>query len=212
MAEDSTKILERSPRPLIVGRLTAVCQGVLDRIPPKARLASLVGSLVLVASAVYALSSRGTGTLVLNCRHDIRSAELAVSIDGHITYTGHFSANPKKRFILFGQTSETFSKSLTVPTGEHILQVRLSSAADGISQTKQCKFDLSSGGEGTLEIVVKKRGLSLEYAGPPGDPEKNHELNYLDSLRPVFSTILGSAVSAFIGFMVQEFLRAKKPA
>lgn len=212
MIEALTQTSERCLTPTVAGRLTAVCKRAVNGIPPKARLATLMGSLVLVALAVYSLFAAGTATLVLHCRHDLRSADLSVSIDGNVTYTAHISSGSKKRLIFFGQTIETFSKSLTVPTGEHILQVHLSSAADGLSQTKQCKLNLAPGSEATLQIAAKKRGLSFEYEAPQGAPEKNRGLSYSDYLRPLLSTIFGSAVSAFIGFMVQEFLRAKKPA
>lgn len=212
MIGTSTQIPEPSPTPTVAGRVAAFCKGAVNRIPPKARLATLIGSLVLAALAVYTLLSGGTATLVLKCRHDLRSADLSVSVDGSVTYTDHISTDSKKRFGFFTQKVETFSKSLTVPSGEHILQVHLSSAADGLSQAKQCKIDLAPGSEGTLQIAARGRGLTLEYEGPPVASEKNRGLNYFDSFRAVLTTILGSAVSALIGFMVQEFLRAKKTA
>jgi hypothetical protein len=208
----STQIPKPVVAPSAVDRVTAACKRSVNRIPPKARLASLIGALVLVALAIYTLLSGGTATLVLNCRHDLRSADLSVSIDDKVTYTDHISADSKKRFLFFGQTIETFSKSLTVPAGEHFLQVHLTSAADGLNQTRQCKFDLAPGSKATLQIAAKKKGLLLEYQGPQGAAEKKFGLSYFDYLRAILSTIVGSAVSAFIGFMVQEFLRAKKPA
>lgn len=212
MAGASTQIPEQRLTRTRVGRVTAACKRAGNWIPPKARLATVIGSLVLIALATYTLLSGGTATLMLNCRHDLRSADLSVSVDGNVIYADHISGDSKKRFVFFGQTIESFSKSLTVPTGEHLLQVHLSAAPDGLTQIKQCKFDLAPGSKGTLQIAAIKRGLSLEYEGPQGAAEKNRGFNYFDYLRAILSTIAGSAVSAFIGFMVQEFLRAKKPA
>jgi len=51
-----------------------------------------------------------------------------------------------KRFgvgILGKQTEGTFSKSLPVSYGEHVVQVHLSSAADGFDQAKRYRVNLS---------------------------------------------------------------------
>ena len=121
----------------IAGLIIATFNRVVQLIPPKARLAVLTGLLVLVGLAVYTSLLGGSATLNLICRHDLRSADISVSIDGRTTYTDHISASPKKLFTILAKRGETFSKSLTVPSGEHVVQVHLSSATDGFDQTKQ---------------------------------------------------------------------------
>jgi hypothetical protein len=201
------------PRALgLAGRTTATCNRVVKLIPPKARLAVLTGSLVLVGLAVYTSLSGGSATLNLICRHDLRSADISVSIDSKPTYTDHISTSPRKLFGIFGKRGVTFSKSLAVPSGEHVVQVHLSSATDGFDQTKQRELNLLSGNEATLLIAAQRGGMSLVYQGPVIAPTKNLGSVYSDSLRSILVTLLGSAVSAAIGFGVQEFLRSKKAA
>jgi hypothetical protein len=51
--------------------------------------------------------------------------------------------------------------------------------------------------------------MSLVYPGPVTAPTKNLGSAFPDSLRSILVTLLGSAVSAAIGFVVQEFLRSR---
>ena len=198
----------RASRP--AGGITAIWNRVVRLIPTKARLAVLTGSLVSFGLAVYTSLSGGSATLNLICRHDLRNADISVSIDGRTTYTDHISASPKKILGIFGKRGETFSKSLTVPSGEHVVEVHLSSATDGFDQTKQRKLNLFPGNEVTLTIAAQRSGMSLVYQGSVTAPGKNIGSAYSDSLRSILVTLLGSAASAIIGFVVQEFLRSKK--
>ena len=196
----------------IAGLIIATFNRVVQLIPPKARLAVLTGLLVLVGLAVYTSLLGGSATLNLICRHDLRSADISVSIDGRTTYTDHISASPKKLFAILGKRDETFSKSLTVPPGEHVVQVHLSSATDGFDQTKQRELNFLHGNENTLRIDAHRNGMSLVYPGPATSPTNNLGSAFPDSLRSILVTLLGSAVSAAIGFVVQDFLRSRKAA
>ena len=71
------------------GPIIAAFNRVVQLIPPKARLAVLTGLLVLVGLAVYTSLFGGSATLNLICRHDLRSADISVSIDGRTIYTDH---------------------------------------------------------------------------------------------------------------------------
>jgi hypothetical protein len=200
----------RASRP--AGGITATWNRVVKLIPPKARLAVLTGSLVLFGLVVYTSLSGGSATLNLICRHDLRNADISVSIDGRTTYTDHISASPKKLFGILGKRGETFSKSLTVPSGEHVVQVHLSSETDRFDQTKQRELNLLPGNEVTLLIGAQRSGMSLVYQGRGTATTKNLGSVYTDSLRSILVALLGSAVSAVIGFFVQDFLRSKKAA
>src|SRR5215469_9651622 len=183
---------------------------VIRIVPTKARLGLLTGSVVLVVLAAYTSLSGGSATLNLICHHDLRSADISVSIDGKTIYTDHISASPKKFYDVLLRRSETFSKSLTVPSGEHVMQVHLSSASDGFDQTKQHDLNLLPGNEATFVINAQQSGMSLAYQGHVTATPKSLGSTYSDSLRWILVTLLGSGVSAIIGFFVQEFLRSKK--
>jgi hypothetical protein len=196
------------------GRVVTMYQRALRAIPPKARLAVLAGalvlSLVLIGPAIYTSLSSQPATLNLLCRHNLLTAELSVFIDGKLSFTDHLSGTASKRFGLFGkQVSGTFSKSLTVPSGEHVVQVELRSPESGFDQTKQSEFNLLPGKEARLVIATQRNELSLAYEGPSADPVKAGS-DYSESVRWILLTAMGSAVSAAIGFFVQEFLRSKK--
>jgi hypothetical protein len=184
---------------------------VVRLIPPKARAGLLTGSIVLISLAIYT-SLTGSATLNLICRHALRSADISVSIDGKMIYSDHISASPKKFYEILGKRSETFSKSLTVPSGNRVVEVHLSSATDGFDQTRQYDLNLPPGKEATLLIEAQQSGMSLVNKGSVTASARNLESGYSDLLRSVLVTLLGSGVSAAIGFFVQEFLRSRKPA
>jgi hypothetical protein len=184
---------------------------IVRLIPSKARVGLLTGSIVLISLAVYT-SLTGSATLNVICRHALRSADISVSIDGKTIYSDHISASPKKFYEILGKRSETFSKSLTVPSGNRLVEVHLTSATDGFDQTRQCELSVPPGKEATLLVEAQQSGMSLVNKGSATASARNLESGYSDSLRSVLVTLLGSGVSAAIGFFVQEFLRSKKTA
>jgi hypothetical protein len=189
----------------------AACERALRWMPPKARLPVLTGSLVLTALAVYMYLSSGSAYLNLVCRHNLQSAGLSVFIDGELTYADQLSGSPMKRFGVFGKRAEkTFSKSLAVPSGEHVVQVNVKSVADGFDQTKLCRFDLPHGKEATLLIAAEKNGMSLVFQGPPRAQTEGAGSGYAETIWSILVTVIGSAASAGIGFYFQEFLRSRK--
>ena len=190
--------------------MAATFTRVVKFIPPKARLAVLSGLLVLVGLSIFTILFGSSATLNLICRHDLRSIDISVLIDGREIYSDHISTSPKKLFGIIGKRGETFSKSLTVPAGNHVVQVHLSSATDEFDQTKQRELNLPADSEATLLIDAQRNGMSLIYQGSVTAPTKNLGSTYSDLLHSVVVTLLGSAVSAAIGFFVQEFLRSKK--
>ena len=205
----------RKPKPshasILLDSAKASFNRVVRLIPPKGRAALLTGSIVLISLAVYT-SLTGSATLNLICRHAFRSADISVSIDGKTIYADHISASPKRFYEILGKRSETFSKSLTVPSGNRVVEVHLSSATDGFDQTRQCELSVPPGKEATLLVEAQQSGMSLVNKGSATVPARNLESGYSDSLRSVLVTLLGSGVSAAIGFFVQEFLRSKKTA
>lgn len=203
--------IQPSHAPILLDSAKASFTRVVRLIPPKGRAALLTGSMVLISLAVYT-SLTGSATLTLICRHALRSADISVSIDGKTMYSDHISASSKKFYEILGKRSETFSKSLTVPSGNRVVEVHLSSATDGFDQTRHCDLNLPPGKEATLLVEAQQSGMSLVNKSSASFAARNLESGYSDSLRSVVVTLLGSGVSAAIGFFVQEFLRSKKTA
>lgn len=193
------------------GRVRALYTQALHRIPPAVRLAAPIGLVILAVLGVHAYLAGGSAVLNLVCRHNLRAADLAVYIDGKLNYTEQLSGSAKKRFGIVGpRVAKTFSKSLVVPSGEHVVNVHLKSAADGFDQEKSYGLNLPPGKAGTLVIAMQQNGMSLTFQGSPVAPAESGGSGYRDSIRWILLTVVGSAVSAGIGFMVQEFLRSRK--
>lgn len=205
--------MDDSVGPPTAGRLAAAWKISLQRIPRKVRLAVLTASVVLFGLALYTFLFSSSATLNLVCHHNLRSAELSVFIDGKLADVEQISGAAKKRFGIFDTRIEgSFSKSLAVAAGHHVVRLRLRSAADGFDQTKVCGVNLVPGEDSSVVVTTGRGTMSLAYEGPRVETENETLSSYFNSLRTVLVTILGSAVSAAIAFIVQEALRAKKSA
>lgn len=199
------------PTPSLAARLATIGRHWLGWIPPKARLAVLAGVLVLIGLAVYAFLTSGSATLNLVCRHNLRAADLSLLVDGKLAFTEQISGSAKKRFGIFKTgVAGSFSKSLTLPSGEHVIQVHLKSPADSFDQTRRCGVNLLPEKGTTLQITAQRGSMSLLCEGPPVAAAKSHDSDYSSVARSLLVTVFGSVASAAIGFMVQEFLRSRK--
>jgi hypothetical protein len=159
------------------------------------------------------LISRSTGTVALRVvgRHGFRSATVAVLVDGRTAYSEQVSGSARKRYGLFEKVAGTFSKTLVLTEGEHVVEVHFTTG-DGYDQAKRCGVKLVPGQEATLQIAAQRSGLSLSYQGPPVAPVKESDTAYFAQVRSLLLTIGGSAMSAAIGLVVQDFLKSKRPA
>jgi len=186
-------------------------QGLFHWIPPKVRLAACLGTLVFVLVGVYSYLSSGSSTVNLVCQHNLMSADLSVSIDGKPVYSDHISGTVKRRFGFLDKKVEgSFSKSLTISPGKHDLKIRVTSLPDRFDQTKRISLSMVSGNEATVEINAQRGNLTLSYQGPAELEQKDSSPSYLAGIHSILITVVGSAASAVIGFMVQEFLRKRK--
>jgi len=186
---------------------------LVHRIPPKAWFAIAAAILALAGLVFYPAASRTPATLNVILRHNFRSAELSVLIDGRVAFTQQVSGSVKKRFGILDKRAEgEFSKTLSVSAGEHVVQIHVRSAAEGVDQTKQVGVNLLPKSDATVAISAQRSGMSVSYQGPPVAPVQDNANGLYSTVRSIALTIFGSAVSATIGFMVQEFLRSKKSA
>lgn len=166
--------------------------------------------LAILAVTVHYLPSRADATLNLICHHNMRSAELTVLIDGKLVLSQQITGTVKKRFgVLEKRTEASFAKALKLPAGEHVMQVRLVSAADAYDQSHRLGINLPSQKEATVAVGAQRSALSVVYQGPPVSPTSDTG-DYFTYVRSILVTVLGSAVSAMIGFTVQEFLKSRK--
>jgi len=180
-------------------------------IPPKARAAAAVGVVVFIVAGLYGILSSGSSVLNLVCQHNLKSADLSFSVDGKSIYSDHISATVKRRFGFLDKKVEgTFSRSFTISSGKHDLKIRVASAPDRFDQTKLIAVSLVSGKEATVIVNAQRGSLVVSYDGPPVLENKDGNPSYAAGFHSVLMTVVGSAASAVIGFMVQEFLRKRK--
>lgn len=181
---------------------------VIERIPSRLRIPVLIGSLALMCLGLYGVWSSGNATLQVVCRHNFRSADLAVRVDGNLAFSEHLSGGSRKRFGLFEQVEGNFSRSLALPSGGHLVEVQLKSAEDGFNQTKSSRIQLPSGEVTALQVSTSRNSLSLSYQGP--DVSSAGWSRFGDGLQSIAVSLIGAAASAGIGFFVQDYLRSKK--
>jgi hypothetical protein len=166
--------------------------------------------LLIVGVVLSSLPSR-SARLNIACQHSFSSAEVLVSVDGDLVYRGQVSGT-RKRFGFFGGNKPRgLAKSVAVPSGRHTVQVRLNAEADGFDQTRSASVVFSPNQENSLSITQDRRGLFL--SSQPGSelPSESGSLNsYQKYLTSIVLSILGSGMSAVIGFLVQDFMRTQK--
>src|SRR5262249_40750811 len=159
-------------------------------------------------SAFFFLPS---ATLQLVCRHDFRTADITVSIDGEVVHTDTLTGAVRKMFGVLEKTEGTYARTLPVSRGRHLVTVRL--RAPGYDHARSIEGEFSRGKESTLSVDAA-RGLSLAWRGSGSSSSTVDSAStssaWLKYAGSIMMTIFGSIVSASIGVLVQDYLRARK--
>ena len=181
------------------------------RLSPRARTALSLGLLAAVLLGLSAAVFLPSATLQLVCRHDFRSADLTVSIDGEVVHTQALTGATRKLFGVLERTEGSYATTLSVGAGRHVVGVRF--RAPGYDRTRSIEGEFSRGKESTLSVDAV-RGLSLAWraagsGGSAADPPSASS-SFFKYAGSIVMTIFGSIVSASIGVLVQDYLRARK--
>ena len=190
-------------------------------MPLWTRYGGITVLLIAAIFIVYALVPSETARLQLICQHSFRSAQVSVLVDGSAVYSSNVNVTAKKRLGILpkGQSGpEVFSRLIDVPTGKHVVQVRISAPAEGFDQARSAAADFTADRESILQINATRRNtLAINFEGAsssntlplnPSAPAESHPLPK-SGITIVFS-ILGTMLSASISFLVQEFWRSHK--
>jgi hypothetical protein len=177
-------------------------------LPRSLQIAIPFALLVAGVLAAYLVWGVGESFVQLECHHNFKTAELRVSVDGWRKHTANLSGSTSRK--LFGsRTVGLYSKQLAIRPGHHTIEVEIE--APGYKQTKTISADLVRDSESVLDVNVARNAL---YVGLRSQPPQTYastsgaiRSNPLSSL---MLTIAGSALSAMIGFYVQEFLRSRR--
>jgi hypothetical protein len=194
-----------------VAQARARLSNAVWRLSPRAGLALSLGFLAAVLLGISAFLFLPSATLQLVCRHDFRSADITVSIDGEVVHTDTLTGAVRKWFGVLERTEGAYATTLSVSAGRHVVAVRL--RAPGYDRTRSIEGEFSRGRESTLNVDAG-RGLSLAWRGTGGgasaaDPVSSSS-SWFRYAGSIMMTIFGSIVSASIGVLVQDFLRARK--
>jgi hypothetical protein len=179
------------------------------------RLRLLLGVVAIPTAAGWYWHAAASATLTIAGHHSFRHAEVSVWIDGDLKSTYEVSGSPKKRYAILQKIDGTFSRSLRVGAGDHTVRVRFNSLTDASDITRQCQVNVQAGTESTVFVNADHGVLSLAFAGTApklkaADPESSSP--YAKTLQSIFLAIAGSALSATVGFVVQDFLKSRKAA
>jgi hypothetical protein len=193
------------------------------KMPGWTRYGAVTILLIAAIFAVYAAVPAEQARLQIICQHSFRSAQLSVLVDGAVVYSSNVNAASKKRLGILskGQSGpEIFSKVIDVPTGKHVVQVRISAPTEAFDQARSAAADFTPDRESILQINATRRNtLAVNFEGAAASTTTaaastvsstpdSHPLPR-NGITIVFS-ILGTMLSASISFLVQEFWRSHK--
>jgi hypothetical protein len=199
---------------------SGILRARIRKMPVWTRYGAITALLIAAIFTVYALVPSETARLQIICEHSFHSAQLSVLLDGSVIYNSNVNVASKKRLGILpkGQTGpEIFSKVIDVPTGKHVVQVRISAPNDGFDQARTAAADFTADRESILQInATRRNALAVTFEGASTGPlaanasaaPESHPLPK-NGLTIVFS-ILGTMLSASISFLVQEFWRSHK--
>ncbi len=205
----STEVSAGSPILAKLAHALAVAIAFWKQLPRNRRWA-LGGAVLLLVLLAWFLPASGSATLKLVFRHDLDSADASVRVDGKLVDSLRLSRSVKRRLPFFDKSASTSARTLTVASGSHVVEVHVQSDDGEYSQTRRCGVNIASGKQATLVVSSLRGGMGLAYQGVPMAPSNDSGSDYSGYLRSVLVTVVGSAVSAAIGFMVQEALRKRK--
>jgi hypothetical protein len=190
------------------------------KMPVWTRYGAITVLLIAAIFAVYAAMPAEQAHLQIICQHSFRSAQLSVLVDGSIVYSTNVNVASRKRLGILpkGQSGpEIFSKLIDVPTGKHVVQVRISAPAEGFDQARSAAADFTSDRESILQVnATRRNALAVNFDGATTSAAATNASSAPEShplpksgITIVFS-ILGTMLSASISFLVQEFWRSHK--
>ena len=192
----------------------------LRKMPLWTRYGATTILLIAIIFAVYAAIPIEQAHLQIICQHSFRSAQLSVLVDGSVVYSTNVNAASRKRLGILpkGQSGpEIFSKLIDVPTGRHVVEVRMSAPGEGFDQARSAAADFTSNRESILQVnATRRNALAVNFDGATASAVATTASSTPDShplptggITIVFS-ILGTMLSASVSFLVQEFWRSHK--
>ncbi len=190
---------------------TQTVKHALRKLPKRVRLGALALAGLCIFYWTFTWITSDPAKLRISCQHNFRSAQLSVWVDSDLVYTGAVNGGLKRHA---GRPSsgkaQGFSKVVHVPGGRHEIQVRLSAPNEGYDQTRTTYADFSSKKENALIISSGRKNLVLTVSSPSGASLEAPTPGIQKYASSLVLSIMGSGMSAFISFLVHDFLRTQK--
>ncbi len=178
------------------------------------RIRILIGVCAIAVAAAWYWLAASSATLTIAGRHGFRRAEVSIWIDGDLKSTYEVSGSARKKFGVLQKIEGTFSHSLRVGPGDHVVKIRFHSLTDSSDITRQVGVNVQARTESTVYVNADRGILSLAFAGaaPRTKPDPEPSNSYAKMFQSIFMAIAGSVLSATVGFVVQDFLKSRKAA
>lgn len=127
--------------------------------------AAPVAPVIPVAPAVPARPAH----LNLDLRHNFRSVDLTITVDGKRVLDTKLEGAGKK-FGVFGRRGDrAFMRTLDLQPGARVVRLNIKSAEDKFEHTRVERFDLGPASVATMRVDIEKSGLSV-IADRPAPP------------------------------------------
>lgn len=108
-----------------------------------------------------AASTARTATLIVDCKHNLRSGILTIFSSGRKVYEGQLGGE-RHGLKSMGAVQGRLRASVRVPAGNQTIRVQISSPAQGFDQSQETRVELPAKSERRLEIGLGKgSGLGL---------------------------------------------------
>lgn len=183
-------------------------RGLLRRVPRKAYL---IGLLLVLAIALFTwrFTLLGeTATLRLKVQHSFKSADIAVFVDGESRYSGKLSGTSKRRFGFRNNAEGTFSHTLHLHPGRHLVRVQVKSPADGYSETNEMMVEIGPDKERQLTVTADRRSATLRMSAQTTESAATAAAPtwYQSYFTSLSLTLSGTVVSMLFGYLIQQFV------
>ncbi len=215
MAENGLMATGPSPQlpastPHNASGLLAIAKEIIRRSNLTRRKLLIAAGLVLGLISLPFVHRSGSARLNLVCQHNFRRAEISVLIDDDQVYRGTLTGSMRKRFgILESGVQGSFSKTLDVPAGRHAVQVSVKPAGEPYELSQTTSADLAENSVRTLSVSVHGGAVQLAWDDAVVSSDAPPASGYRKYTGSTLMTIWGSAMSAVVGFFIQEFLRSR---
>ena len=177
------------------------------KVPRKAYWAAL---LLIAAIALFTWRFGALGksaALKLTVQHSFSSAQIVVFIDDQAAYTGKLSGTAKRRFGLRNGAQGSFSHTLHLRPGRHMVRVQIRST-DGYAESSESPMDFAAGKERQLAVNADRRlsNMKMNWQVPETTGTDAVPTWYQGYFASLSLTVSGSVVSALFGYLVQQMI------